>query len=166
MNYNRFLLSLLLLLPAALFAQSEEEGDPVYVVDSVLVTPGAANQITPDQIGLITIAKGRRAVLLYGPQAENGVIYMETKPFARKRVANFLQSASPAYDSLRNTGLADSALAYIVNGQVVNDKNEALLFTVDKKTFRTLEIVPAKELEQRYQLTGKKAGVRITSSED
>ncbi|MBV7531539.1 hypothetical protein [Chitinophaga sp. sic0106] len=166
MSYKHFLLSLLILLPTALFAQTEEEGDPVYVVDSVLVAPGAANQITPDQIGLITIAKGRKAVLLYGAQAENGVIYMETKPFARKRVNNFLKSIAPAFDSLRKTGVADSALVYIVNDQLVTDKNEALLFTVDRKTFRTLELVPAKELEQKYQVTGKKAGVRITSSED
>ncbi|SHM71044.1 hypothetical protein SAMN05444266_11073 [Chitinophaga jiangningensis] len=165
MRFNRFLLSLLLL-PAAVFAQTEEEGDPVYVVDSVLVTPGAANQITPDQIGLITIAKGRKAVLLYGAQAENGVIYMETKAFARKRVNNFLKSVAPAYDSLRKTGIADSTIAFVVNDQLVGEKNEALLFTVDEKTFRTLELVPAKELEQKYQLTGKKAGVRITSSED
>ncbi|MFB6457307.1 hypothetical protein ACE38W_18685 [Chitinophaga sp. Hz27] len=155
----------ILLLPTTLFAQ-EADDDPVYVVDSVRVSTSAANNFTPDQVGLITIAKGKRAVLLYGSQAENGVVYIETKPFARRRVDQLLRSSSQAYDSLRKKQPLDSSLVFIVNDKVVTPTDEARLFTVDSRTFQSLQILSSKELEEKYHLTGKKAGVAILSTED
>ncbi|NIG54304.1 hypothetical protein [Chitinophaga sp. Cy-1792] len=164
MRFKLFFIAILLL-PTALFAQ-EADDDPVYVVDSVRVSSSAANNFTPDQIGLITIAKGRKAVLLYGNQAENGVVYIETKPFARKRVDQLLRTSSPSYDSLRRVQPLDSNLVYIVNDKIVTPTDEARLFTVDRRTFQSLQILSSKELEDKYHLTGKKAGVAILSTED
>ena len=165
MRFRLFLLATLLL-PTAVFAQETATDDPVYVLDSVRVTPGVMTGLTPDNIGLMTIAKGRKAVLLYGSQAENGVVYIETKPFARKRVNNFLKSVSPAYDSLRKQYPSDSAICFIVNDKIIQGADEARLFVVDKKNFIDLKLLSAKELEDKYHVTDRKVGVAITSTED
>jgi hypothetical protein len=162
----RLLFAAILLLPAYLFAQSAGEDDPVYVVDSVKVTAAAATGLTPDKIGLITIAKGRGAVLRYGSQAENGVVYIETKEFARRRVETFLRAVSPAYDSLRRQQPADSAITFLVNDKLVSGNDEARLFTVDRKTFVNLKVLSPEVLREKYQVEGKKAGVAIISSDD
>ncbi|NSL87452.1 hypothetical protein [Chitinophaga solisilvae] len=156
----------LLLLSATAMAQTPENEDPVYVVDSVLSTAAIMENIPPDQIGVITIAKGRRAILKYGSQAANGVIYLETKPFARKRITQLLREASPAYDSLLRKYPNDSSFQYIVNSKLVIPTNETSLMVLDKKSLVSLQVVTARELEEKYLIKGRSAGVIITSRED
>ncbi|MFY0254975.1 hypothetical protein ACDQ55_13590 [Chitinophaga sp. 30R24] len=156
----------ILLISMRAMAQSVQEDDPVYVLDSVVVTQAAIGQVTPDRIGLITIAKGSKAVLKYGSQAANGVVYIETKPFARKRVNALLSRESPAYDSLLRKYGNDSSFFYIVNGQPITPTNETGLMTVDQKTFRSVRIISENEVQDKYQVMDKKAGVIITSTED
>ena len=162
----RILLAALLFVATGAAAQSVEGDDPVYVLDSVVTTQAAIGKVTPDRIGLITIAKGNKAVLKYGSQAANGVVYIETKPFARKRVNALLSSESPAYDSpLRQYG-NDSSFYFIVNGKPITPTDETGLMTVDKKTFRSVKIISDKAVQDKYQVMDKKAGIIITSSED
>jgi hypothetical protein len=156
--------SLLLCAPGAL-AQQEEDDTPVYVIDSVLATPALMENLPPDQIGLITIAHGQKAILKYGSQAANGVVYVETKPFARKRVRRLLSAAAPAYDSLLRRYGNDSSFQYIVNDKPVTPTDEARLMTLDQKTFVSLEIISAKVLEERYHIRNRQAGVLIVSTE-
>jgi hypothetical protein len=162
----RILLISLLFISIGAMAQAVEDDDPVYVLDSVVVTQTAIGQVTPDRIGLITIAKGSKAVLKYGSQAANGVVYIETKPFARKRVNALLSSESPEYDSLLRKYGNDSSFYFIVNGKPITPTNETGLMTVDRKTFRTVRVIPEKEVQDKYQVMDRKAGIVITSSED
>lgn len=161
----RILLSSLLLISVGAMAQVADD-DPVYVLDSVVVNQAAIGQVSPDRIGVITIAKGAKAVLKYGSQAENGVVYIETKPFARKRVNVLLSSESPAYDSLLHQYGNDSSFYFIVNGKPVTPTNETGLMTLDRKTFRSVRIISDKEVQDKYQVMDRKAGIVITSSEE
>ncbi len=161
----RILLSSLLFISVGAMAQVAGD-DPVYVLDSVVVNQAAIGQVSPDRIGVITIAKGSKAVLKYGSQAENGVVYIETKPFARKRVNVLLSSESPAYDSLLRKYGNDSSFYFIVNGKPVTPTNETGLMTLDRKTFRSLRIISDKEVQDKYQVMDRKAGIVITSSEE
>lgn len=161
----RILFSSLLFISVGAMAQVADD-DPVYVLDSVVVNQAAIGQVSPDRIGVITIAKGAKAVLKYGSQAENGVVYIETKPFARKRVNVLLSSQSPAYDSLLRRYGNDSSFYFIVNGQPVTPTNETGLMTLDRKTFRSLRIISDKEVQDKYQVMDRKAGIVITSSEE
>lgn len=162
----RILLISLLFISIGAVAQSVEGDDPVYVLDSVVTTQTAIGKVTPDRIGLITIAKGDKAVLKYGNQAANGVVYIETKPFARKRVNALLSSESPAYDSLLRQYGNDSSFYFVVNGKPIIPTNETGLMTVDRKTFRSVKIISDKEVQDKYQVMDRKAGIIITSSED
>ncbi|HWV68649.1 hypothetical protein [Chitinophaga sp.] len=161
----RILLSSLLFISVGAMAQVAGD-DPVYVLDSVVVNQAAIGQVSPDRIGVITIAKGSKAVLKYGSQAENGVVYIETKPFARKRVNVLLSSESPAYDSLLRKYGNDSSFYFIVNGKPVTPTNETGLMTLDRKTFRSMRIISDKEVQDKYQVMDRKAGIVITSSEE
>ncbi|GEP88613.1 hypothetical protein SAMN05660909_01079 [Chitinophaga terrae (ex Kim and Jung 2007)] len=147
-------------------AQQEEDDEPVYVIDSVLSSQGAMSKISPDQIGMMTIAKGSKAVEKYGPQAANGVIYIETKPFARKRVSTLLRSASKEYDSVYRKYGSDSTFFFLVNTQPVNRNNEGILLALDARNFVSLKVIYARELEDKYKVDGHPVGVVITSSGD
>ncbi|MCW3466829.1 hypothetical protein [Chitinophaga nivalis] len=162
----RILFICLLFTSLSVFAQEEENDDPVYVLDSVLVTPAAVSQLSADQIGVITIAKGRRAILKYGSQAANGVVYMETKPFARKRVQALLREVAPAYDSLMKCYMNDSSCYFIVNDKPVTPTDEARMMTLDKKTFRSLQIITDKKSREQYLVPANKVGILIRSTED
>ncbi|MEZ2444197.1 hypothetical protein AB6805_20885 [Chitinophaga sp. RCC_12] len=161
----RILVISLLFISVGAMAQVASD-DPVYVLDSVIVTPAAMGQVTPDRIGVITVAKGAKAVLKFGSQAENGVIYIETKPFARKRVNALLSSESPAYDSLLRKYGNDSSFYFIINGKPVTPTNETGLMTLDPKTFRSVRVISEKEVQDKYQVMDQKAGVVITSSDN
>ncbi|PSL46098.1 hypothetical protein CLV51_10374 [Chitinophaga niastensis] len=163
-----------ILLISALFfsfgatAQSVENDDPVYVLDSVVVTQSIIGQVTPDKIGLITIAtgKGTKTLLKYGSQAANGVVYVETKPFARKRVNTLLSLMSPAYDSLLHKYGNDSSFYFIVNNKPITTNNEMGLMTVDTKTFISVKILSEQELQDKYQVMDRKVGILISSREE
>ncbi|RFS26476.1 hypothetical protein DVR12_01425 [Chitinophaga silvatica] len=148
------------------FAQEEGNDDPVYVVDSVVANKDALEKMAPDQIGIITISRGSKAVIKYGPQAENGVVYIETKVFARNRVNNLLRKTSAEYDKAFQKYGNDSSFYFIVNTKPVTPTNESALMTVDNKTLRSIQVIYAKELEDKYRVTGHPVGVIITSSEE
>ncbi|MBC9913276.1 hypothetical protein [Chitinophaga varians] len=165
MKKARILLCSLLLTTLGAMAQQEENDAPVYVIDSVLATPALMENLPPDQIGLITIAHGQKAILKYGSQAANGVVYVETKPFARSRVRRLLSTKAPAYDSLLRRYGNDSSFQYIVNDHIITPTDETRLMTVDQKTYVSLEILSPKVLEEIYHIRGRQAGVRIVSTE-
>ncbi|MBO9730052.1 MAG: hypothetical protein J7623_15550 [Chitinophaga sp.] len=147
-------------------AQAVADDDPVYVLDSVVVTQAVVGQVSPDRIGLMTIAKGSKAVLKYGSQAENGVVYIETKPFARKRVQTLLRSKSPQYDSLLNKYGNDSSFLYVVNGHPMEPTNETLFMTLDQKTFRSINILTREQIVKSFGEAKHEAVIVITSSEE
>lgn len=165
MKKARILLCSLLLTTLGAVAQQGESDAPVYVIDSVLATPALMENLPPDQIGLITIAHGQKAVLKYGSQAANGVIYVETKPFARRRVRRLLSAAAPAYDSLLHRYGNDSSFQYIVNDHIITPTDETRLMTVDNRTFVSLEVISPKVLEEIYHIKNRQVGVRIISTE-
>jgi hypothetical protein len=154
---------IILLVSLSAKAQSIEyvSPDPVYVLDSVVVTEAAISKLGPDAIAMITIAKGKKAVAIYGEQAENGVIYMETKPFARNRINRLLSAYSPEYSKLLKQYGNDSTFQYIVNDHLITPTDETQLVTLEKKSLLALEILDPRLLKERYQVTGKNAGVVI-----
>lgn len=154
---------IILLVSMSVKAQSVEyvSTEPVYVLDSVVVTEAAISKLGPDAIAMITIAKGKKAVAMYGEQAENGVIYMETKPFARNRINRLLSAFSPDYSKLLRQYGNDSTFQYIVNNKLMTPTEESQLVALEKKSLLGVEILGPKKLEEQYQVTGKNAGVVI-----
>ncbi|SHG06576.1 TonB-linked outer membrane protein, SusC/RagA family [Fodinibius roseus] len=59
--------------------------EPLYVVDGVPIQ-GSYNEISPDNIASINVMKGPNAAALYGSDAQNGAIIIETKRGARNQI--------------------------------------------------------------------------------
>ncbi len=99
----------------------------------------------------------RQAVLKYGSQAENGVVYIETaSPLPRKEMNVLLSSESPHTDSLLRKYGNDSSFYFIVNGKPVTPTNETGLMTLDRKTFRSVRVISEKEVQDKYQVMDRK----------
>ncbi len=55
------------------------QGNPLIVVDGVIIKNGELDKINPNSIESINVLKGNSAVALYGEKGTNGVIIIKTK---------------------------------------------------------------------------------------
>ncbi len=156
--------SLLLLCGPSLQAQdSTDDAVQVYIIDSVEVDPVAVNELGPDQIAMITIARGRKTVEKYGDRATNGVFFIETKPFARKRYNRLFSSLSPAYAAaLRKYG-NDSSFRYIISDSVITTNPVSQLAALEKNDITDIQLLVSADEKKRYGLKEEEIGVIIKS---
>ena len=54
-------------------------GNPLYIVDGVVESPGVLNTLDPKSIESINVLKGQSATALYGEKGKNGVVIIATK---------------------------------------------------------------------------------------
>lgn len=152
-----------LLLPgmAALAQDSTDDAIQVYVIDSVEVESGAVNGLGPDQIAMITIARGKKTIEKFGEKAASGVFYIETKAFARKRYSRMFSSISPAYaEALQRLG-SDSSFQYILGDSLITVNQESQLATLEKKDIAEIRILDGEALKKQYGTKEKEIGVVI-----
>jgi hypothetical protein len=162
----RRLTGILLLLPFAAAAQTDTATPrQMYVVDSVLITSDTLEGVPPDQIAMITVASGKRTVEKYGEKAANGVIYIETKPFARKRYNRLFGSIAPAYAAALQKHGSDSTFQYIINDRPLSSNQENELAALEKGQITGIEILDARRLKQQFNIKDKQVGVLIRKSE-
>ncbi|ASZ13541.1 hypothetical protein CK934_22595 [Chitinophaga sp. MD30] len=141
--------------------QEEEDSVPVYVVDSVVAQPDVMKTIRPDQIAMLTVAKGSKAVEKYGSQAENGVIYIETKDFARQRYQRLFSNRAKEYAHLLKEKNSDIDVQYIVNDSLVTGQQESILAPVNDRNITSVTILTPKELLKTYKIKGKRLGLLV-----
>lgn len=160
----KILTGILWLLPLAAAAQTDT-GAPrqVYIVDSVLITTDTLQGIQPDQIAMITVAAGKKTVEKYGEKAANGVIYIETKPFARKRYNRLFSALSPAYAAVLRKHSSDSSFQYILNDRPLTTTTENELAALEKGQITGIEILDAGGLKKKFNIKDKEVGVLIKS---
>lgn len=145
-------------------AKAQETADDavrVYVVDSVEVESSAVNNIGPDQIAMITIARGRKTVEKFGERATNGVFYLETKPFARKRYNRLFSSLSPAYAAALQKLGSDSSFRYIMGDSVITTNPESQLAALEPKDIATVQVLTDPAQVKRYGLKEREVGVIV-----
>lgn len=61
--------------------------EPVYFIDSVQVSKETLKNYNPQNIKSISVYKGNDAIRLIGPAGRDGVVYIETKTFAKEKAA-------------------------------------------------------------------------------
>lgn len=143
----------------------EEDSVPVYVVDSIVANPDVMKTIRPDQIAMLTVSKGSKAVEKYGSQAENGVIYIETKDFARQRYQRLISNYSKEYATLLKEKNGDKDIQYIVNDSLVTEQLESTLAPVNQRNVITITTLSPKELSKTYKIKDKLLGILIRYKE-
>lgn len=134
----------------------------LFIVDSVESVNGLGN-LTPDKIAFINIVKSPTLQEKYGAKAANGIMYIETKPFARKRFTRLFSSISPDFEAAIKKAGGDSTFQYVLDGQKIDDTTMNMLAALEKNTIANIAVIDAKALKGQYQVKDKKVGVVITS---
>lgn len=134
----------------------------LYIIDSVEATIGLG-QLTPDKIAIINIVKSPSLQEKYGAKAANGIMYIETKPFARKRYNRLFISLSPAFEAAIKQYGDDGKFQYILDGKKIDENSVNMLAALEKKNITNLIVVDEKELKKTYDVKDRKVGVIITS---
>src|SRR5436309_1227285 len=101
------------------------DNSPVFFIDSVNVFRDELNNYDPLQIAMVTVYKDTMAVNLIGAEGKNGVVYIETKAFARNRYWNYFQSKSDSYLKAVPRPESDTSVQYILNNKVLKNNIEA-----------------------------------------
>jgi len=168
---NKFLaLIVISLLHLNTFSQSPKRivkkiGDnPIYFIDSVNVDHEGLQKYDPKEIASVNVLRGKEAMEIAGEEGKDGVIYIETIPFAIKRYKRYFSSKSPEYEQIISKSNNDSTIQYILNKKVLTAGNEGNLSLIDDKVFKEIKILSKDELIKEYGITGKEHGVLIFSA--
>jgi hypothetical protein len=135
--------------------------DPLMFIDSVKVSKKDLMKYNPDDISVVTVYKDKNAMERGGLEAKNGLIYIETKTFARKRYRTYFSRKSEEYAKLVPAAGQDLNIQYILNKRVLKDNFEGDLALVDDSRFQSLQIISKEQLTKSYGVTDKDYGVVI-----
>lgn len=109
-------------------------------VDSVQSKKGMEG-LDPSKIALIDIVRGKKLKEIYGPAGENGVIFIETIDFARKRYTRMFGEISAEYKKLFDKAGSDSSFKYLLDGVEINTSQEQMLAALMRKDIDSVNVV-------------------------
>ncbi len=138
--------------------------EPVFFIDSLNVTRIELQQYQPTEIAAMTIYKDTNAIKLIGQQGKNGVVYIETKKFAKNRYWNYFKQKSAYYLNAIPNPQSDSLVAYILNEKVLTTNYEGDLSAIDDKIFIDLKVIDKQILLKDYGITDKTYGILIKTN--
>ena len=153
-----FALLCLLVAPFLAKAQSSptfhpDKRTPLILLDSTKISMDSLQKIPADKVAFFQVFKDKMAIEMAGPEAEHGVVYVETKPFAQKRYWKFLSGQSSAYRSLVPAPGADSTIVYILNGERLRETAVSELAGINKENFMNLNIINKEKLIKDHQVS-------------
>jgi hypothetical protein len=137
--------------------------DPIFFVDSVNIDKSELKNYDPKDIAQVTVYKDSDAIRLAGPEGKDGVVYVETKEFARKLYWTFFSSKSAEYSRIVPTPGSDSLIQYILNKRVLTSNFEGDLALVSDSIFKKITILDRDALQSQYHISDKTYGVVIES---
>ena len=135
--------------------------EPIYYVDSVRATKDDLMRYEPTQIASVTVYREKSATEILGNEGKHGLIYIETKPFAKSRYWKFLSSKSEEYKKLVPEPIKDDGVIYILNGKVLKGNFEGDLASIDATNFIELQIINKETLKREFGIKTGNLGVRI-----
>lgn len=135
--------------------------DPVFFIDSVNVTRLELQGYEPTDIAVLTVVKDSNAIKLIGPQGKYGIVYIETKKFARNKYWNYFKSKSADYLKIVPAPASDSTVVYILNDKVLTTNFEGDLSLIDDSNFIELKVIDKQKLNKDYNISDKSFGVLV-----
>jgi len=152
------------------FSQSPKEEtnklgkNPVFFIDSVRVGGEELQNYDPQEIASLTMYKDGDALKLFPNEGKDGVVYIFTKKFSKKRFQTYFKTKSNEYKKLLSTQNDDSNLQYILNDKILTSDFEGnIVAIIDDKVFKSLKIINKKELQKQFNIEDKDYGILITS---
>lgn len=137
--------------------------DPIVFIDGSRSDVKQMHKLAPSDIISVSVFKGDDAIAKAGPEAKDGVLYIETKPFVRNRYWKYFASKSPEYASEIKTSEDLNNTQYVINGRIVTDNIDKTLSAINDKNFRSLVVINQEDLLKQYRVKDKKYGVIILS---
>jgi hypothetical protein len=144
--------------------QEETSADPLFFIDSVKISKQTLQTYDPNDIAMVTVYKDSSAINRMGIEAKYGLIYIETKKFAKMRYWRYFKSKSDSYAKLVTSPDNDSNVQYILNTKVLKKGFEGDLAAIDDTVFKEIKIIDKQQLIKEYKITDKEIGVIIKSA--
>lgn len=151
------------------FAQNSTEElnkigrNPIILIDSVRINNDEIQNYDPKEIAILSQYTGNQALELFPEGGNDGVIYIETKKFSKKRFENYFKTKSKEYRNLLSRGIDDTKIQYILNNKVLTTDFEGDLASINDNFFKSLKVIDRKELQKKFNLKDKDYGIIITS---
>lgn len=137
--------------------------NPIFFIDSIRVSKQTFRALDSKTITLASPYYDEEAIRLMGEDGKDGVLYIETIEFAKKRYWNFFTAKSKKYKKLISSPTSDMNVQYILNKKILIDNFEGELALTDDKNFKSLKIISKEDLIKLYNITDKDFGVIIES---
>lgn len=153
------------------FSQAPEEetnklGDnPIFLIDSVKVNNSAIQNYDPKEIASLSIYRDGEAISLRPEDGKDGVVYIETKKFSKKRFQNYFKTKSSEYKKIITQESDDNELQYILNGKILIENFEGDLASINDKVFKSLKVIHKNELQKKFKIEDKEYGIVIVADE-
>jgi hypothetical protein len=137
--------------------------EPVFFIDSINVDRSELMKYQPEEIAQVSVYKDSTAIKLVGPDGKDGVVYIETKAFAKNKYWNYFKSKSADYAKAVLTPQGDSTVQYILNGRILTKNFEGDLSLIDDDIFKEIKVIDKETLEKEYKIKDKSYGIIIKS---
>lgn len=166
---NRLLLLLTVLYSFTAAAQKPKKvikklgSDPIFYIDSVNVDKGDLQKYQPTDIAAVSVYRDSDAIKLAGPEGKDGVVYIETKTFAKKRYWTYFSSKSEEYLKIVPNPAGDTSIQYILNKRVLTSNFEGDLALIGDSTFKSITILDKQTLKDKFKISDREYGVLIES---
>ena len=142
---------------------NDHPNDPVFFLDSVRVNRGVLENYSPSEFVSITVYKDSNAVKRIGPDGKNGLVYLETKEFARRKYWAYFKSKSSEYGKVVSSPENDVEVQYVLNNEVLKESFEADLESINDRNFKAIKVISQPELLKVYGIKNKKYGIIISA---
>lgn len=140
-------------------AQKKSLNEPLFFLDSISVAYDEIKQIPTEDITIVSVLKDRAAVELAGEKGKNGIVFIESKSYSRKKYWNMLAAVSRSFSNAIPSPGADSDYKYIREKEI-EDTPASLLGGITEKDIKKVSILSEKKMLKKYGVKNKK-GVLI-----
>ena len=146
----------------AVVVLEDNNTDPVFFIDSIRVNKAVLQNYDPNDIASVTVYKNSDATERLA-SATNGLIYIETKKFAKTQYWKYFKSKSAEYAKIVSSPENDSKIQYILNKRILKNNFEGDLEAINDKIFKGIQIINKQQLIDDYHIADKEYGVLISS---
>jgi hypothetical protein len=145
-------------------ADSILPNEPIYYINNIQVNKGVLSYYNPNEIAAVEVLKDSSAIKNAGEKGKNGVIYITTKVYARKKYWKYFCSKSNDFAKAVPNIEEEDEVCYILNGKILESNFEGDLFFIDDSNFVELKVIDKNELKTNYSIKNKKWGVVIKTN--
>jgi hypothetical protein len=146
----------------AVVVLEDNNTDPVFFIDSIRINKAVLQNYDPNEIASVTVYKNSDATERI-ESATNGLIYIETKKFAKTKYWKYFKLKSAEYAKIVPSPENDSNIQYILNKRILKDNFEGDLAAINDKIFTGIQIINKQQLIGDYHIIDKEFGVLISS---